>query len=67
MEIMYKELGYAKTKLKKDPTLVTLYGLVYLATALAIQIKSLDVSCDNWDVTLKIILDVHKKIWTNKK
>ena len=57
---MHKELGYAKTLLKKDPNLSTLDGLVHLATKLSIQIKSLDVACDNWDATLKIIMEVHK-------
>ena len=52
MEIMHKELGYAETLLKKDPNLSTLDGLVHLATELAIQLKSLDVVCDNWDATL---------------
>ena len=56
MEIMHKELGYAETLLN----LSTLDGLVHLATELAIQIKSLDVVCDNWDPTLRIIMDVHK-------
>ena len=60
MEIFHKELGYAKSLLKKDPKLSTLDGLVHLSTELAIQIKSLDVVCDNWDVALKIILDVVK-------
>ena len=60
MEILHKELGYAKTLMKKDPNLSTLGGLVHLAIELSIQIKSLDVSCDNWDATIKIILDVHK-------
>ena len=59
MEIMHKELGYAQTLLKKDPNLSTLDGLVHLATEFAIQIKSLDVACDNWDATLKIIMEVH--------
>ncbi len=60
MEIMHKELGYAETLLKKDLNLSTLDGLVYLATNLAIKIKSLDVACDNQDATLRIIMDVHK-------
>ena len=47
MEIMLKELGYAETLLKKDPNLSTLDGLVHLDAELAIQIKSLDVACDN--------------------
>ena len=60
MEILHKELGYTKTLLKKDPNLSTLDGLVHLVAELAIQIKSLDVACDNSDTTLKIIMDVHK-------
>lgn len=60
MEILHKELGYAKTVLKKDPNIFTLDGLVHLATELAIQIKLLDVTCENWNVNLKIILKVHK-------
>ena len=47
MEKLHKELGYAETLLKKDPNLSTLNGLVNLANDLAIQIKSLDVACDN--------------------
>ena len=60
MEILHKELGYAKKLLKKDTNLSTSYGLVHLAKELAIQIKSLDVACDNWDATLNIIMEVHK-------
>ncbi len=60
MEILHKELGYAKMLMKKDPNLLTLDGLVHLATEVAIQIKSLDEAFENWDATLKIILDVHK-------
>lgn len=41
--------------MNKDPNISTLDGLVHLATKLAIQIKSLEVACDNWDATLKII------------
>ena len=60
MEILHKELGYAKTLLKKDPNLSTLDGLVHLAAKLDIQVKSLDVACDNWDEALKIIMEVHQ-------
>lgn len=60
VEIQHNEIGYAKTLLDKDPHISTLDGLVHLATDLAIQIKSLDVVCENQDVSLKIILDVHK-------
>ena len=47
MEILHKELGYAKTLLKKDPNISTLDGLVHLAIEISIQIKSLDVTLDN--------------------
>ena len=60
MEILHKELGYAANLLKNDPNIYTLDGVVHLSTKLSIQIKSLDVACDNWDATLKIIMRVHK-------
>ena len=60
MEILHKELGYAKTLLKKDPNLSTLDGLVHLAIEIAIQLKSLEFACENWYTTLKIIMEVHK-------
>ena len=60
MEILHKELGYVENLPKKDLNLSTLDGLVQLVVDLIIQIKSLDVACDNWDASLKIILDVHK-------
>ena len=60
MEILHKELGYTKNLLKKDLNLSTLDGLIHLASELAVQIKSFDVACENWDAGLKIILDVHK-------
>ena len=60
MEILHKELGYTETLLKKDPNISTLDGLVHLAIELVIQIKSLDVACNNWDGALKIIIEVHK-------
>ena len=59
MEILHKELGYVETLLKKDPNLSTLDDPVHLAVALAIELKSLHVACDNWDVALKIIMEVH--------
>ena len=47
MEILHKEQGYVETFLKKDPNHSTLDGLVHLEAELAIQLKSLDVACDN--------------------
>ena len=60
MEILQKELAFIETLMKKDTHLSTHEGLVHIATELAIQIKSLEVSCENWDASLKIILEVHK-------
>ena len=47
MEILQKELAYAKALLKKEPNLSTLDGLVHLAVETAIQLQSLDVASDN--------------------
>ena len=47
MEVLQKELGYVETLLKKYPHLSTSYGLVHLVVKLAIQLKSMDVACDN--------------------
>lgn len=60
MDFFHKDLGYVEALSKKDPNPSTLDGLVHLASELAIQIKSFDVACKNWNENLKIILDVHK-------
>ena len=60
MEILQKELAYAKTLLKKDPNLSTLDGLVHLAAETTIQLKSLDVALDNWDSALEHVIVLHK-------
>ena len=60
MEILQKELAYAKTLLKKDPNLSTLDGLVHLAAETTIQLKSLDVALEKWDVSLRHIMVIHK-------
>ena len=60
MEILQKELAYAKALLKKYPNLSTLDGLVHLAAKTVIQLKSLDIALDNWDTTLKHIIVLHK-------
>ena len=57
---IFHELGYVETLMKKDPNLSTLDNLVHLSVEMAIQIKSLDVACENRDAPLKIILEVHK-------
>ena len=60
MEILQKELAYTKTLLKKHPNHSTLDGLVHLAAKTTIQLKSLDVALDNWDVALKHIMLIHQ-------
>ena len=60
MEILQKELAYAETMLKKDPNISTLDGLVHLATKTTIQIKSLEVFVQNYDVALNIFMEVNK-------
>ena len=50
---------YAEIVLKKDLNISTHDGLVDLATELAIQHKSLDIALNNWDATLKILLEVN--------
>ena len=60
MEVLHKELAYSKTLMKKDNKLSTHDGLVDLAAHLDIQYQSLEVSSNNWDATLKIIVKVHK-------
>ena len=60
MEILQKELVYAKTLLKKDPNLYALDELVHLSAETTIQLKSQDFSLDNLDAALKHIMVVHK-------
>ena len=60
MEVLQKELAYAKNVLKKDLNLSTLEGLAHLAAEIAIQLKALKLALDNWDVALKIIMEVNK-------
>lgn len=60
MEVLNKELAYAKKKLKKDPNISTLEGLVHLTTKTTIQLKALENPLDNWDATLKIIREVNQ-------
>ena len=60
MEVLHKELAYAKKNLKKDPNLSSLEGLVHLTTETAIQLKTLEIALDNWNVALKIIMEVNK-------
>ena len=47
LEIIHRKLPIAQNLMKKDTHLSTHEGLVTLATNLEIQIKSLQVACDN--------------------
>ena len=59
MEVLHKEKMYAEIVLKKDSNLSTSDGLVHLAAEIVIQHKSLDIALENWDATLKILLEVN--------
>ena len=60
LEVLHKEQMYAEIILKKDPNISTHDGLIDLAAELAIQHRSLDIALNNWDATLKILLEVNK-------
>ena len=60
MEVLHKELAYDETLMKKDNQLSTHDGLVDLAAQLDVQYQSLEVACNNWDTSLKIIMTIHK-------
>jgi hypothetical protein len=60
LEVLHMEQIYAETILKKDPNISTHDGLVDLGADLAIQHRSLDVALNNWNVALKILLEVNK-------
>ena len=60
LEVLHKEQMYAEIVLKTDSNISTHEGLVDLAIEIAIQHKSLDIALDNWDVALKILLQVNK-------
>lgn len=47
MDILHKELAFVDILMQKGPHLSTLEGLVHLVVELGIQIKSLEVACDN--------------------
>ena len=59
LEVLHKEKMYAETVLKKDPNLPTHEGLVDIVVELAIQHKSLEIALNNWDASLKILLEVN--------
>jgi hypothetical protein len=59
LEVLHKEQAYVKIVLKKDHNISTLDGLVHLAVETPIQHKSLEIALHNWDVALKIIMDIN--------
>ena len=60
LEILHKEQAYAETVIKKDPNLSTLDGLFHLAIETAIQYKSLEIALNNWDASLRMIMEVNQ-------
>ena len=59
LEVLHNEQAYVETVLKKDSNISTLDGLVHLATQTSIQQKSLEIALENWDATLKVLLEVN--------
>ena len=60
MEILHKEQAYAENVIKKDPNLSTLDSLVHLAAETTIQYKSLEIELNNWDASLRMIMEVNQ-------
>ena len=60
MEVLHKEMAYADNVLKKDPNISTIDGLIHLVAETTIQVKALKIALDNWDASLKIIMEVNK-------
>ena len=60
MDVLHKEQAYAENVLQKHPNLSILDSIVHLTEEMAIQLKALEIALDNWDVALKIILEVNK-------
>lgn len=58
LEVLHKEKMYVEIVLKNDPNLSTHEGLLDLAAELAIEHKSLNISLNNWEAALKILLEV---------
>ena len=65
MEVLHKEMAYAKNVLKKDPNISTSKGLLHLVAETTIQLKALEIALDNWDTNLEIILGVNNLFWLN--
>ena len=60
LEILHKEQTYVETIIKKDPNISTLDGLVHLAAETTIQYKSLEIALNNWDASLRMIVEVNQ-------
>ena len=60
MEILHKKQAYVENVIKKDPNLSTLDGLVHLAAETTIQHKSLEIALNNWDASLRMIMEVNQ-------
>jgi len=60
LEILHKEQAYVENFLKKYPNLSTLDGLVHLSIETTIEYKSLEIDLNNWDASLKMIMEVNK-------
>ena len=58
---------YVETILKKDPNISTHEGLVDLVAELAIQHKSLNIALENWDASLKVLLEVNKTFLAKRR
>ena len=65
MEVLHKEQAFVENVLQKDPNLSTLDDLVHLAAKITIQLKALQIALVNWDLALKIILEVNKTFLAN--
>ena len=59
LEVLHKDQMYVEIVLKKDSNLSTSDGLVHLAVEISIQHKSLEIAPENWDATLKLLLEVN--------
>ena len=60
LEILHKEQTYVENVIKKHPNLSTLDGLVHLAVETTIQHRSLEIALNNWDASLRMIMEVNQ-------
>ena len=64
MEVLQKELAYTENVLKKGPNLSIVEGLLYLVVDTTIQLKALEITLDNGNAALKIIMEVKKSFFS---